>query len=314
MTRFPLITVLLVLAAFAVATQDRYLMDVFVLTCLYGTMAVAWNLAAGFTGLLSLGHSLFIGIGAYTVAYGVTAHGLSPWVMLPAAVVIAVACALAIGVLCFRYGLKGYYFGIATLAFSEIAFFLVSAAVWLGRSDGLMLPAGGEPWISLQFRAKWPYGLMILVILLATLIGGWALLRSKTGYYWRSIRDNEEAAEALGVPIFGFKLFAFALSAGIVAICGAFYATYVAFVDPRSVLGVELSIQLLVFSIIGGMGLLWGPLLGAAILIPASELLRIWVGGAFYGVNIVVYASLLIVLALFLPQGLGALRWRRRVS
>ncbi|WP_306343115.1 hypothetical protein, partial [Escherichia coli] len=94
---------------------------------------------------------------AYAVAYGVTAHGLSPWVMLPVAVVIAVACALAIGVLCFRYGLKGYYFGIATLAFSEIAFFLVSAAIWLGRSDGMMLPAGGEPWISLQFRAKWPY-------------------------------------------------------------------------------------------------------------------------------------------------------------
>uniref|UniRef100_UPI0013DD4529 ABC transporter permease subunit n=1 Tax=Stenotrophomonas maltophilia TaxID=40324 RepID=UPI0013DD4529 len=124
------------------------------------------------------------------------------------------------------------------------------------------------------FFEKWPYGLIIGTVLIATLIAGELLMKSRTGYYWRALRDNEEAAEALGINARTLKLRCFMISAGISSLCGAFYANYVAFVDPRSVLGIDLSIQMLVYSIIGGMSLLWGPLVGAAILVPFSIFLR----------------------------------------
>lgn len=302
--------------AFLLALVDRFYMDIFILTCFYATLAVSWNLMAGLTGLMSLGHALFVGIGAYSVAWGAAAQGWPPLVTWPLGVAIAVAVAAIIGLLCFRYGLRGYFFAIATLAFNEVAFFSVSASMALGRSDGLIIPpSGDDSALALQFFDKWPYGLIIGVVLIATMLIGQALLRSRTGYYWRALRDNEEAAEALGVNARAYKLRCLMLSAGISALCGAFYANYVAFVDPRSVLGVDLSIQMLVYSIIGGMALLWGPLLGAAVLVPLSVLLRSV--SAIQGSEIIAYAVLLVVLALLLPQGIAGwlvARWRQRAS
>jgi branched-chain amino acid transport system permease protein len=164
----------------------------------------------------------------------------------------------------------------------------------------------------LQFFEKWPYGLIIGGILLATLVIGQLLLTSRTGYYWRALRDNEAAAEALGVDARAYKMRCYLLSAGISALCGAFYANYIAFVDPRSVLGIDLSIQMLVYSIIGGMSLLWGPLVGAALLVPFSVLLRNF--SSIQGSDLIAYALLLVVLALILPQGVAGLlmtQWRR---
>lgn len=309
------ISIALATLGFLAALSDRYLMDIFVLTCFYGTLAVSWNLMAGMTGLVSLGHALFVGIGAYSVAWGYSVHGWPPYITWPMAVLLSVAAAAVIGALCFRYGLRGYFFSIATLAFSEVAFYVVSATNALGRSDGLMLLSADDPVLHLQFFEKWPYGLIILVILAATLWLGHTLLRSRTGYYWRALRDNEEAAETLGVNARALKMRAFLISAAISGLCGAFYANYVAFVDPRSVLGVDLSIQMLVFSIIGGMSQLWGPLLGAALLVPVSDFLRGLT--AIQGSNVIFYATLLIVLALALPQGIAgwvARRSRRRAA
>lgn len=300
-----LVPTLLAILGFCFSLTDPYFMEIFIMVGLIGTVAVAWNLMAGFTGLVSLGHSLFFGIGAYTVAYGQVGFGLGPLATWPIAVLLAVASALFIGLLCFRYGLRGYFFSIATLAFSEVAFLLVSAALWLGRSDGMMLPSSSETLRYLQFDHKWPYGLIVVAFLILTLFLSQAFLTARPGYYWRALRDNEGAAEALGVPAMRYKLLVFALSAALTALGGAIFANTFAFVDPRSTLGVELSIQLLVFGIIGGLGLLWGPLLGAALLIPAGELLRTYLGSSFHGVNIVAYALLMIVLALVLPQGLG---------
>lgn len=302
------------LAVFLAVSGDRYYMDIFIFTCFYGTLAVCWNLMAGLTGLMSLGHALFVGMGAYSVAWGMSVHGWSPLVTWPLGVGLAVLAAAIIGMLCFRYGLRGYFFSIATLAFGEVAFFTVSATEGLGRSDGMIMPISAEDVPGqLQFFEKWPYALIIMTVLVGTIAVGELLMKSRTGYYWRALRDNEQAAEALGVNARAFKLRCFMLSAGISALCGAFYANYVAFVDPRSVLGVELSIQLLVFSIVGGMSLLWGPLIGAAVLVPFSVLLRDY--SAIPGGDIVVYAVLLAVLALLLPQGIGGwlvARWRAR--
>jgi branched-chain amino acid transport system permease protein len=302
---------LLATAAFGICLTDPYFMEIFIMVGLIGTVAVAWNLMAGFTGLVSLGHSLFFGIGAYTVAYAQIGFGLGPLASWPLAVALALVTALFMGLLCFRYGLRGYFFSIATLAFSEVAFLLVSATLWLGRSDGMMMPTSNEALRYLQFDHKWPYGLIVLAFLALTLFVSQAFVATRAGSYWRALRDNEGAAEALGVPAMRYKLFAFALSAVFTAIGGAIFANTFAFVDPRSTLGVELSIQLLVFGIIGGLGVLWGPLLGAALLIPAGELLRTYLGASFNGINIVVYSLLMIVLALVLPQGVGGFLARR---
>ncbi|MFC3051920.1 branched-chain amino acid ABC transporter permease [Kordiimonas pumila] len=293
----------LIVLAFAGALADRYLMDIFILTCFYGTLAISWNLMGGMAGLVSLGHALFVGIGAYTVAWCSVHLGWPPLLTWPLAVVLAMAVAFIIGMLCFRYGLKGYFFGIATLAFSEVAFFLVSGIAALGRSDGIMIPLREDGGFYLQFYEKWPYGLIIAAILIITLLLGNFLLKSRTGYYWQALRDNEEAAEALGIDTRKMKMRAFVISAAIAGLCGAFYANYISYVDPRSVLGIDLSIQMLVFSIIGGMSLLWGPLLGAAILVPLDDFLRSIT--SLQGSNVIVYATLLILLAIALPQGIG---------
>jgi branched-chain amino acid transport system permease protein len=306
MSRFRTGTVVaaFVLAAFAAACADPYYMDIFVLTCFFGTLAVTWNVMAGMTGLMSLGHPLFVGIGAYSVAWGATAHGLPPLVSWPIGIGLAVAAAAVIGTLCFRHGLRGYFFAIATLAFNEVAFFTVSASVALGRSDGIMLPATSQDSpFDLRFVERWPYGLMIGAILVGVTVAFDCLMRSRTGYYWQALRDNEEAAEALGVDARAYKLRCFTITAAVSALCGCFYANYVSFVDPRSVLGIDLSVQMLVFSIVGGMSLLWGPLLGAVILVPFSVVLR----GItpVPGGDLIVYAVLLAVLALVLPQGIA---------
>ena len=288
---------------FVLALSDSYYMDIFVLTCFYATLAVAWNLMAGLTGLMSLGHALFVGIGAYSVAWGFSVHGWPPYITWPMGVAISVVAAAIIGALCFRYGLKGYFFAIATLAFNEVAFFIVSATTELGRSDGLILPMADDPVLHLQFYDKWPYGLIVGGILLATLLGGTVLMQTRVGYYWRALRDNEDAAQALGVDVRKMKMLSFMISAGISGLCGSFYASYISFVDPRSVLGVDLSIQMLVYSIIGGMSVLWGPLVGAGLLVPLSVLLRNFT--AIKSSDIIFYALVLIVLALILPQGLA---------
>jgi len=308
-----IVVFLVVILAFAGALSDRYLMDIFILTCFYGALSVAWNLMAGMAGLMSLGHALFVGIGAYSVAWGTSVHGWPPLLTWPMGVALSILAAYVIGGLCFRYGLRGYFFAIATLAFSEVAFFVVSATEQLGRSDGIILPISDQGLAQLQFMEKWPYGLIIGAILLGTMLLSRLLLDSRTGYYWRALRDNEDAAQALGVDARRMKMRAFLISAAISGLCGAFYANYVAFVDPRSVLGIDLSIQLLVFSIIGGMSQLWGPLLGAGILVPVSDFLRSLT--AIQGSNVIFYAVLLMVLALVLPQGLSGwlvARWRGR--
>lgn len=304
----------LTVLAFCAALPSRTMMDLFILVCLFGAMATAWNLMAGFTGLLSLGHSLFFGIGAYSVAFLQNQYQWTPAVTWMLGVLLAAATAAIIGLLCFRYRLRGHHFAIFTLAASQVAFFLVSGADWLGRSDGLIIRSAQPAAHYLQFDAKWPYGLIIAVILMGVLAAGQWLLQARYGYYWRAIRDNEDAADALGVPVTRYKMLVLAFSGAVAALCGAFYASYVAFVDPRSVLGVEVSVQLLVFSIIGGLHRLWGPLLGAALLLPMNEMLRTWLGSSFQGASIVLYSVVLIVLALALPGGLGSLVGRRPVT
>lgn len=287
---------------------DKAIMNIFVLVLLYGYWGIAWNISAGYTGLMSLGHALFAGIGAYSVAFLYSRYALNPWFSGAIGVILAGLMAALIGTLCFRFRVKGHYFGLLTLACSEIAFLVVSASQPLGRSDGLSLEFSHWTWQYLQFREKWPYGVIAAALLLAILVFKKFLLQSRVGFYWQALRDNEEAAEALGVPAFRYKLASIVTSAMLTALGGAFYAQYISFVDPRSVFSVELSVQILVFSIVGGMRTIWGPLLGAALLLPMGEVIRQFLGTALPGASAVLYALILIVVAMVLPQGLASLR------
>ncbi len=288
--------------------SDKAVMNLLILVMLYAYWGVSWNLAAGTTGLMSLGHALFAGTGAYTVAYLYAAHGMSPWLSAPIGVALAAVQALMIGVLCFRFRVRGHYFGLLTLACAEIAYLSVGASQPLGRSDGLSLDFAHWGWGYLQFREKWPYALVAAAMLVGVLLLCRTLMARRTGYYWRALRDNEEAAEALGIPAMRYKLLAITISAMLTALGGAFYAQYISFVDPRSVLGLDLSVQILVFCIVGGMRSLWGPILGAALLLPLGEGVRLVLGTSLPGAPLVMYALILIVVAIVLPQGLSSLR------
>jgi branched-chain amino acid transport system permease protein len=299
-------------AWFAYGLGDKVVMNMLVLVLLYAYWGVSWNLAAGHAGLVSLGHALFAGIGAYSVAYLYSAHGWTPWAGVLVGVLLAGMAAAAIGALSFRFGIRGHHFGLLTLACAEIAHLSVGSSLALGRSDGLTMDFTQWGWGYLQFREKWQYALIGAVLLGSALVLTRVLLTRRLGYYMRAVRDNEEAAESLGVPAFRSKMITIVLSACMTAVGGGFYALFISFVDPRSVLSVELSIQILVFCIVGGIGTLWGPVLGAALLVPVGEFIRLAAGTNLPGASAIVYALVLIVIALMLPQGLAGTRWTRR--
>jgi branched-chain amino acid transport system permease protein len=307
---FALGVLVLLAVIFNVALSDNALMNLLILVLLYGYWGVSWNLAAGTTGLMSLGHALFVGTGAYVVAYLYGTFGISPWISAPIAVVLAGVEAMVIGCLCFRFKVQGYYFGLLTMSCAEIAYLSVTASQPLGRSEGLTLDFSNWGLAYFQFREKWPYAVTVAIMLCGVMLLCRTLLSMRVGYYWRALRDNEAAAEALGVPAFRYKMLSIVLSAMLTALGGAFYAQYISFVDPRSVLGVDLSVQILVFCIVGGMHSIWGPVLGAALLLPLGEGVRRLVGASLPGASIALYAVVLILVALLLPQGLASLRGR----
>lgn len=242
------------------------------------------------------------------MVYLQTAYGVSPWVCILVGMGLAALAAACIGALSFRFRVKGHYFGLLTLACSQIAYLSVSASLPLGRSDGLILDNPHWGWAHLQFRDKWPYAVIGIVLLSGALVLCHLLQKRRLGYYMRAVRDNEDAAEALGVPSYRTKMVTIMLSAAMTGLGGAFYALYFAFVDPRSVFGIELSIQLLVFCIVGGIGTLWGPVLGVALLVPVGEFVRTAAGTSQPGASAVVYALVLILIAMLLPRGLASLR------
>jgi branched-chain amino acid transport system permease protein len=297
------------LLVFPVVVVGPYPRDVMIRIFLTSLLAQAWNLLGGYCGQVSLGNAVFFGIGAYTSSLLVIGPGLSPWPGMLAGVGLAVVVSQAIGFPCFR--LRGHYFAIATIAIGEIV--QTVAINWnaIGGARGLSLPIRPETLWQFQFhRAKWPYYYIVLG-LLALILGVTMLVeRSRLGYYFRAIRDDPEAAASLGIPLTRYKLVAIALSAAFTAAAGTFYAQYVLFIDPESVFPVSLSILVCLVAVLGGVGTVWGPLLGAAVLIPLSELTRIHLGGSGKAVDLMVYGGLIVLVSIFQPAGLAGLRRR----
>jgi len=301
------VVLLLALLAFPLWETRPFPRHVMIVLFLYAMLAQAWNLLAGYCGQVSLGHAVFFGAGAYTSTLLVREAGLSPWLGMLAGVGVAVALSQAIGFPVFR--LRGHYFAIATIAVAEIVQTLVNNWDWAGGARGLFVPIRRpDSLLHLQFHtSKQAYYYIALAgLLLALGVTAW-LERARIGYYLRAIREDQVAAASLGVPVTRYKLLAMALSAGLTATGGTFYAQYVLFIDPESVFPLSLSILICLVAVLGGVGTLWGPVLGAAILVPLSEGTRVWLGGTGKAIDLLVFGALIVLISVVQPGGLLAL-------
>jgi branched-chain amino acid transport system permease protein len=283
------------------------------LVLLYAIGASAWNIVGGYAGLISVGHAVFFGCGAYGALASYQYMGLPPIGGLPIGVAVSVMIAAAIGVPTLR--LSGHYFSMATIAVAELVRLVVSNSEWLGGAQGLSGPPVPRTPIDLSFISALPYYYLFLAVLAAVLALTWRMERSRMGFYLRAIRDSERAARSLGVAAPRYKLYAYMLSAAITALAGALYAIMFGFVDPESGLGILISVKMLIMAALGGAGLLFGPLVGAVILVPLEELSNSLLGGAGAGLTFVVYGAIIVIIARLQPGGilktvLGALRQR----
>jgi branched-chain amino acid transport system permease protein len=278
----------------------------FVMMALYASLlAQAWNLLGGFGGQFSFGHALFFGFGAYVQAIGQLQGGLNPWVALVLAGLTGALVGVLVGALSFRYGLKGSYFALVTLAFAEVCRILALSVPFTGAGVGLMIPLQ-ESVANLQFgsRAGYLY-LMLVLVVVALLVTRW-LQHSRFGAYLQAVRDNEDAARAIGVDPFRVKLGAIALSGGFMGLAGAFYVQVFQYIDPAIAFGSHTSVEALVAAIVGGIGTLWGPLLGAFALHLLADLTRN-LFGEFPGINMVIYGSVLVLIVMFFPRGIAGI-------
>ena len=298
--------------------RDAFLLDGLILILMWGAAAAAWNVAGGYAGQISLGHSAFFGLGAYAAALLGTRWEISPWIGLVVGAIIATVTGIVIGFLSNR--LRGPYFVLATIAFSQVL--LLGASRWRGftaGSEGIPVPFRPGFWtLGIADKRTWVW--LILALAVVVYLVERYLDRSRRGYQLAAVREDEDAALSLGVPARRLKVAAIAASAALTAATGALWAQYVGFVDPFYVFSVDVSVRFALAAIIGGLGTALGPFLGALLVTTVETYLRAQFGGigaGFVGIYLIIYGTALIVIVRVAPQGLvgwiGA-RWRRRTA
>lgn len=291
---------------------DHYVLRTAILLVYSAYLGQSWNIVGGYAGQFSFGHATFFGIGAYTTAVLFIQWGISPWIGMWVGAALAAAAGVFLGSLCFRYGLKGPYFSLATLAFAEIARIVALNWDFIGGPRGRLLPLRESFW-NYQFPDETTYYYVILAMLVGvTALTAW-LARTRWGMYFQALREDEDAAEALGVNTTRHKLLAMALSSAAIALGGTFYLQHMFYIDPDLAFGIDVSVAALLPAIVGGPGTVWGPLAGALVLTPLGEFTRSALGG-YGGVHLMLYGAVLIVVIMLLPGGLLSLpeRWRER--
>lgn len=276
----------------------------FVMMALYAALlAQSWNILGGFGGQFSFGHALFFGTGAYVQAIAQLQWGWSPWLALPASVALSATVGAWVGALSFRYGLRGSYFALVTLAFAEVFRIVATTVPFTGAGVGLMVPLR-EGFANMQFGSRRGYAMLVLALVVAALLVTCWLRHSRFGAWLQAVRDNEDAARAIGVNPFRVKLGAIALSGGFMGAAGAFYVQVFQYIDPGIAYGAHTSVEALVGAIVGGMGTLWGPVVGALALHVLADLTRN-LFGQLPGINMVIYGTVLILMVMFAPRGLA---------
>lgn len=301
--------VLLALLLLVPLALDRYLLSVMILILYFAFVGQAWNIMMGFCGQLSLGHALYVGLGAYTAAALYQHFGVIPWVGMLAAVAVCVAAASAIGWLAFRFGIGGTYFALLTIAFAEFTRIGFDHFGWVGASGGFFLKVVQQDRVDLVNLRGHPLMFYYLALALAVagfLLSAW-LLRGRLGFYFRAIRDNEEAARAAGVDTFRYKMYAIQISAAMTALAGVFFAFYYNNLFPEQIFSMGRSIEIILAPIIGGVGTLFGPVLGAAVLTVLSESINELLTLSGYeipGVKQILYGVALGLAIMFMPHGI----------
>jgi len=308
--------VLLVLLLALPHAVNAYMLSVATLILYLAYTGQAWNVMMGFAGQLSLGHSLYVGVAGYVAGALFFHYGIGPWAGLWLAIVVCVAFGLAIGFLAFRFGISGVYFALLTIAFAEFTRIGFDHLAWTGGPGGMFLKvAQRDAWDLLNFRGPpiMYYYAMLLLCALAFLVC-YLLLKSKAGYYWQAIRENEEAAQALGINTFRWKMLAVALSSAMTAVSGVFFAFYYNNLFPEQIFHISRSIEIILGPIIGGVGTLFGPILGAVVLTLLSDGITealAAMGWEIPGVKQVFYGIVLLGVVIFLPHGIWPTLARR---
>lgn len=285
------------------AVLSSYAVTVLILVFFYAFLAQAWNITGGYAGQLSAGHAAFVGVGGYTSALLSMHLGVTPWLGLLAGGLLAAGLGAVIGGLGFRFGLRGFYFVLLTVAFAEVCRILASNVEAVGGALGLYITFTGDP-RHFQFQDQRAYYYLALALMVGAsgLVAG--LERRRFGIYLTAIRDDEAAAEAAGVDTFRYKLGAMVLSSFLTGLGGTFYAYYLFSLQPGAVFGIPLSVEILIRAVVGGAGTVAGPVLGSFILTPLAELSRSWFAeGGWHGAHLIAYGVLLVAVVLFLPQG-----------
>jgi branched-chain amino acid transport system permease protein len=297
---------LCVLAAIALVfplASNAFAIDIGIRVLLFAFIGVAWNLMGGYAKQLSLGHAAFFGLGAYTSTILLIRFEISPWVGMLAGGVVAMLASLPIGALCFR--LRGPYFAIATIATAQVLMLLfLKFRDFAWGAEGTTIPNLGDAPLMMQFDGKIPYYYIALALLTIGLLITYAIERSWMGYYLVAVGEDEDAAEAVGVDALRMKRYIYLISAFLTALAGTFYVQYIYFIDPQVAFSFNVSVEAALVSIVGGIGTLWGPVLGTVLLEPTSALLQSWLGSGRGGVQLTVYSLILIAVILYRPAGL----------
>lgn len=306
---------ILILSILPIFIKEPYIVHIFIMAFYIGTASMAWSILGGMTGQFSLGHATFMALGAYITSMLVVKAGVTPWIGL---IVGALGTGLMSIVLFYPcFVLRGPYFTLATIAFAETFRNLFMNWQYAGKGQGLLLPFGSDSLFNLRFLSKVPYyyislGMLTLVVIIVLILD-----RSKLGFAFKTIREDQDTASAIGINATRYKIYATFISTALTAVAGAFYSQYLRFIDPDIMQSVY-SIEFVLPAVIGGMGFIGGPLLGALLLIPLSEFLRANLGGKIPGANLIIYALILIVVIRLQPKGIlgwyQTSRFRGRVN
>jgi branched-chain amino acid transport system permease protein len=290
-----------IIAALAIA--NRHAVDIMIRTFLWAGLALAWNIAGGYAGLISFGHAAFFGIGAYTSTILLLSYGVPPWIGLLAGAVLAACAGTLLTAVCAR--LRGPFFILSTLAAGEVT--RIAALNWrslTGGSEGLEIPPIANA-ADMVFKGQWPYLALVLAYMLILFAVSATIERSRYGYYLFATRDDEDGAAAIGINPRLMRISAMALSAALTAVGGTLFAQYFLYLDPTHIISPEISFQFALICALGGLGTASGPVFGALIIVPLSELLRGFLSQSASGLHLVIYGTIVIIVILYFPSGIS---------
>jgi len=297
----PLVTLILIFFL-VVLTKNSFYLNLYFTIFMFAGLSSAWNIIGGFGGQLSLGHSAFYGLGAYVSSLLFVKYGVPPLFGTIGSIGLSLVLAVIIGYPCFR--LKGPFFTLATIAIGEVLLLLAVHFKGLtAGSEGLSIPFKPS-FVNLCFESKMPYAVVAFCFMLIALGVSIWIKRGRLGYQLVALRDEDQAAEALGVNTSRAKMMGLIISGGLTALGGSIFAQYVLFLEPHSEFSLNVSVNLALISMVGGLGTIVGPAIGSLLLIPLQEFLRTWIGGSFQGLYFVIYGALLILVVMFMPRGI----------